>query len=200
MITRLDWPRRVAAGSAAALLVVGSPATATDNSQDTAATAQVQPGAQVNGYNVSVVAFDRGSFRQQGDRWIEYDINNRPIFTFEETNRDDWSVYLFDRTRNVRLQLDLHRRKVGYGANGGTVSDLYDIVSASAGRMPDRWSFRDRERFQRNVTRWVNAGPIWNRQDAAVKCPVVAYAVDGRWTGEWRTTRQGQMSVCEIGQ
>ena len=47
-------------------------------------------------------------------------------------------------------------------------------------------------------TRLVNAGPIWNQQDAQSKCPVVAYAVDGRWTGAWRTTQEGQMSVCEI--
>jgi len=197
MMTRLNWPCGLAAGTMAALLIVGSPARAADNPQVAAAPALAQPGVQVNGSNVSFVAFDRGSFRQHGNRWMEYDINNRPIFTFEETNRDEWSVYLYDRSRNVRLQLDLHRRKVGYGADGARISDLYDIVSASAGRLPDRWPFRDRS--QRAETRWVNAGPIWNRQDATVKCPVVAYAVDGRWTGEWRTTRQGQMSVCEIG-
>lgn len=160
--------------------------------------ARAQPGTQVTGYNVSYVTFDRGSFRQQGSRWTEYDINNRPVFTFEETNRDDWSVYLYDRGRNVRLQLDLHRRKVGYSPNDGPMSDLYNIVSARAGQMASRWPFRNVDR-SRAGTRWVNAGPIWNRSDAAVKCPVVAYAVDGRWTGEWRTTRQGQMSVCEIG-
>jgi hypothetical protein len=168
------------------------------------APAQAQPGTQVNGYNVSYVAFDRGSFRQDGKRWTEYDINNRPVFTFDETGRDDWSVYLYDRSRNVRLQLDLHRRKIGYGENDQRVSDLYDIVSARTGRIADIWPFRDGDRARgqwsrRAETRWVNAGPIWNRQDAAMKCPVAAYAVEGRWTGEWRTTRQGQMSVCEIG-
>lgn len=44
----------------------------------------------------------------------------------------------------------------------------------------------------------VNAGPIWNQADAELKCPVVAYAVHGTWTGQWVTTEQGQMSVCEI--
>lgn len=168
-----------------------------------AAPAQAQPGTQVTGHNVSYVTFDRGSFRQQGGGWTEYDINNRPIFTFEETNRDDWSVYLYDRSRNVRLQLDLHRRKVGYGPNDGPMSDLYDIVSARTGQLANRWPFRNTNRPSDNRplagTHWVNAGPIWNRSDAAMKCPVAAYAVGGRWTGEWRTTRPGQMSVCEIG-
>jgi len=165
--------------------------------------ASAQPGPQVDGRTVTFVQFDRGSFRQQGDSWVEYDINNRPIFTFDETHRDDWSVYLVDRSRNVRLQLDLHRRKVGYAEGNGRMSDLYDIVSVSGPRLPNTWPFRDLVRprddwAQSRGRRWVNAGPIWNQQDARVKCPVVAYAVDGRWTGQWRTTRQGRMSVCEI--
>ena len=46
--------------------------------------------------------------------------------------------------------------------------------------------------------REVEAGPIWSDGDAATKCPVVAYAVHGVWTGQWRTVTQGEMSVCEI--
>lgn len=46
--------------------------------------------------------------------------------------------------------------------------------------------------------RSVEAGPIWSQADAELKCPVAAFAVRGRWTGKWVTTRQGQMSVCEV--
>ena len=46
--------------------------------------------------------------------------------------------------------------------------------------------------------RAVEAGPIWNQQDAGKKCPVAAAAVRGKWTGHWWTTVQGQMSVCQI--
>ena len=178
------------AAAPAALLLAESPA-------------QAQRGTQVTGQNVSYVAFDRGSFRQQGNRWTEYDANDRPVFTFEETRRDDWSVYLYDRSRDVRLQLDLHRRKIGYAEAGRQMSDIYDIVTARAGAMAGLWPFGGGDRqgnwARRGETRWVNAGPIWNQQDAAMKCPVAAYAVEGRWTGEWKTTRQGQMSVCQIG-
>lgn len=46
--------------------------------------------------------------------------------------------------------------------------------------------------------RWVDAGPIWNQFDADRKCPNVARDVGGKWTGEWKTTQPGRMSVCEI--
>lgn len=46
--------------------------------------------------------------------------------------------------------------------------------------------------------RWREAGPIWNQVDADRKCPKVARDAGGKWTGQWKTTRPGQMSVCEI--
>ena len=45
---------------------------------------------------------------------------------------------------------------------------------------------------------WIDAGPIWNQVDADRKCPQVANGIGGNWTGQWKTTRPGQMSVCEI--
>ncbi len=44
----------------------------------------------------------------------------------------------------------------------------------------------------------VAAGPILNNDDAKVKCPVVAAAVNGKWTGQWRTTVFAVASVCDI--
>ena len=41
---------------------------------------------------------------------------------------------------------------------------------------------------------WVEAGPIWNDFDAQRKCPKVCG--NDRWDGNWKTTVQGQMSVC----
>jgi Mannan-binding protein len=49
----------------------------------------------------------------------------------------------------------------------------------------------------RNV-REVEAGPIWSQMDAERKCPALAKANGGVWTGQWRTTVPGQMSVCEL--
>jgi len=41
-----------------------------------------------------------------------------------------------------------------------------------------------------------NAGPIWSNQQAQTVCPAVCTSHDRLWKGEWRTTVQGQMSVC----
>ena len=44
----------------------------------------------------------------------------------------------------------------------------------------------------------VEVGPIWNQADAEVKCAKAARKAGGTWTGQWRTTRPGIMSECEI--
>lgn len=162
--------------------------------------AAAQPGTGVTGWNVQSVQVDRASFVRQSDgSWAELDANERVTFRFVEVQRDEWSVYLNDPGRNVQLQLDLFRRKVSYGTGGGPRSDLYDITAASRfGAQAQRPASRPAPQPPVQRTRLVNAGPIWDQQDAQAKCPVAAYAVNGRWTGQWRTTREGQMSVCEI--
>jgi|GEM_PF-2265375 len=42
----------------------------------------------------------------------------------------------------------------------------------------------------------VEAGPLWNDQHAAERCPQVCASLGG-WTGEWWTTVRGEMSVCQ---
>ena len=160
---------------------------------------------ETDGRNVQQVFFSGGSFRKTGPgRWTEYNAQGRAMFNFTETGRDKWSVYLNDRSRHVRLQLDLYRKWVGYADNGGAMSALYQIQSASrrrgaspSQRPTPRPAPRPSPRPSGN-TRDVNAGPIWSREDAKTKCPVVAASQGGQWTGEWRTTVQGKMSVCEI--
>ena len=46
--------------------------------------------------------------------------------------------------------------------------------------------------------REVEAGPIWNQMDAERKCPQAARKAGGSWTGQWRTTQVGRMSVCAV--
>lgn len=43
----------------------------------------------------------------------------------------------------------------------------------------------------------IEAGPIWNNADARNKCPGICYGNGLSWSGQWHTTVQGQMSVCE---
>ena len=45
----------------------------------------------------------------------------------------------------------------------------------------------------------IQAGPIWNEGDAQAKCPNVCAQARQPWSGLWRTTVWGQMSVCSCG-
>jgi hypothetical protein len=42
----------------------------------------------------------------------------------------------------------------------------------------------------------LEAGPIWNNEDAKTKCPPICTDHGGYWKGQWTTTVWGQMSVC----
>lgn len=42
----------------------------------------------------------------------------------------------------------------------------------------------------------VNAGPIWDNQDAQTKCPKTCANVNLKWNNQWTTTVLDEMSVC----
>jgi hypothetical protein len=42
----------------------------------------------------------------------------------------------------------------------------------------------------------INAGPIWNNEDAKSKCAVVCDKHHLTWDGNWRTVEWNKMSVC----
>ena len=88
--------------------------------------------APVNGSNLSRADFAQGRFLQEDGGWTEYGAGGEARFRFEETGRDEWSVYLLDRSRNFAIQLDVHRRMITLSANGGRRSDLYPIVDMSS--------------------------------------------------------------------
>lgn len=50
----------------------------------------------------------------------------------------------------------------------------------------------------RRGVRSVEVGPIWNQMDAERKCSEAARRAGGTWNGQWRTTRPGRMSECDI--
>ncbi|GAB2184498.1 MliC family protein [Roseibium sp. LAB1] len=92
-----------------------------------------QPSAAsgLNGRNVGVVRHSGGSFTHVGNgQWQEADVYGTVNFYFQEFGRDDWSVYLHDSSRNVTLQLDLHRRMILYAQGDAPRSDLYAITDA----------------------------------------------------------------------
>ena len=86
------------------------------------------PAKSVNGRTVKQVNFNGGAFIDRGQkRWAETGANNQTRFSFTEVNRDDWSVYLKDSSRNVSIQLDLWTKKIMYGVGNSKKTPLYNI-------------------------------------------------------------------------
>lgn len=85
----------------------------------------------VNGRNVLRADHVQGSFRQTSPgQWAEFNASGQIAFRFSEIMRDDWSVYLHDSSRNVQIQIDMHRKWISFGVNNQARSDLYQIASA----------------------------------------------------------------------
>lgn len=89
--------------------------------------------AGVNGTNVARVEFNQGSVIQKAAAkvWVEYDPAGNAINRYEERSRDEWSVYLYDPSRNMRLAVDLHRRELIIVGENGDTSVMATISGAS---------------------------------------------------------------------
>ena len=51
---------------------------------------------------------------------------------------------------------------------------------------------------QTQIPSEVEAGPIYNNDDAKDKCNAAATAIGAEWNGEWVTTIWGKQSVCGL--
>lgn len=199
------------AAIAVALAVPG--ATALANSHE----APAQRG--VDGRNVTRVFHTGGGSFEQIDngRWIEFGDDGTLIHEFEERSRDAFRISLYDHARGARVWIDLRQREISGAPAFGPPRFLYRITDVDAGQRGRGWRGRrgqgeggwNRGRdggpdrgtgggWGRNETRNVEVGPIWNQSDAEFKCRNKASEMRGEWTGQWSTTIQGRMSVCEI--
>ncbi len=89
--------------------------------------------AKANGFNAGSVFYPGGRFvnTSQGV-WIE--TNRDGNHYFKEAGRDEWSVYLYDQNRSVRIQLDLFKREIFYSAPNVNRRVLYGITGAKIAR------------------------------------------------------------------
>ena len=93
------------------------------------------PTGVVNGRNVKRVVYEwadkkLGYFENKGSKkWVEGSLKGKERFLFEEIQRDDWSVYLYDASRQVSIQLDLHRKEIFYSDPKTTKRVQYNISS-----------------------------------------------------------------------
>lgn len=171
----------------------------------------------VDGRNVTRVFHDGpGSFEQlDSGRWVEFGDDGRLIHEFDERSRDRDRIELFDRARGVRVWIDLRTREIGGTPAFGAPRMLYRILDLDAGERTRGWRGRrggggnggwngggnnggGYNGGGRGNVRDYEVGPIWNQRDAETKCRNKARDMRGEWTGQWSTTVQGRMSVCEI--
>jgi hypothetical protein len=87
---------------------------------------------EVTGFTVGYVAFDGGEYNQiEEGLWLETSSTNGAGFSFEELERDEWSVYLYDPTRNVSIQLDLWTREIIYDDNTGNEPFVLYVITGA---------------------------------------------------------------------
>lgn len=93
--------------------------------------------AQANGWLVQLVSYSQGGrtsgeYRQTGDRtWKEISFSSGNPYNFNETGRDETSVYLHDPSRNVDIHIDLEAGKVYYRDANSSWRELYDVEGVS---------------------------------------------------------------------
>jgi hypothetical protein len=179
--------------------------------------------APATGANVRSVSYPQGVYRQTGPRaWAEFDKSGKQTNAFVEDARDEWSVFLFDPARNVRVQIDLYRKKIRYTENGGSYADLYDVTGSAAGlgaaaakpvartspslassdgfwnNSPVRYGVGAAGGNLAGVLRGVEGGAITGQGDANQRCPEAARAVNGTWTGQWHQGQGGFPGLCLV--
>ncbi len=150
----------------------------------------------VNGWLVNLVEVGSGGaasgrFAQVDTRhWVETGLDGGERFRFDETARDDWSVYLHDRSRDVYLQIDLFTGRVGYHVGSGTPTELYDVVMATDDNVPPEPEAESR----------VVKGPRVNRVEfgSPDRFEGVLRQVDGTtWVEDGAGTDRGRFSFNE---
>lgn len=180
--------------------VIAGPAAAQISYGDKATTASYNSG--------NIIYFGRIDYVSPG-KWVETTKDKSYQYNYVETGRDPNSVFLYDSSRNVRLQLDFKRKMIAASFNDATYVDYIKISSSaslSKGRRPRPLITRNIVKApgtravqpRQGVVRKTNAGPIYNQQDAQLKCPVAAYAVGGTWTNQWSQTGNPNMAVCDV--
>jgi hypothetical protein len=102
--------------------------------------------AQVTGHSVTFVEYPGGTFVQNEDgTWKELTHTN--IFSLKETSRDNSSVYLFDASRNISIQLDISRKEIYKSWDKPQKTKLYDVTKILEGPVGYTWCADDNGTF-----------------------------------------------------
>ena len=92
------------------------------------------PTNSVNACNAVYADYGDGVLFESSDsNWVEFSPHS--TYAFKETHRDEWSVYLEDQSRGVKLQVDFHRNQVFYSDKTTAIRPQYKIIEGK--RDPD---------------------------------------------------------------
>jgi hypothetical protein len=92
------------------------------------------PTNSVNACNAVYADYGTGVlFEASGSNWVEFSPHS--TYAFQETHRDEWSVYLEDPSRGVELQVDFHTDQIFYSDKSTPKRPQYKIIEGK--RDPD---------------------------------------------------------------
>ena len=114
----------------------------------------------------------------------------------------DWQTHTITHHSPGHFSEDKTRSSNSFGvhfnaAPNGLMQAFSQIISNNRQPAQDHNHRRAHHRWQRKSLRWINAGPIWNQNDAQSKCPGTCKNKNRRWNGQWRTTQANVQSVCQ---
>ncbi|MCH9685736.1 MAG: hypothetical protein K0V04_30165 [Deltaproteobacteria bacterium] len=134
---------------------------AVDAAADRATTDQT-----VDGFNAVRVEIENNeTFEQVGDLWVRRSFTGGIRHTFEETDRDQWTVYLHDHDRQRSVWLDLHTSKVSFQDQGAPVAVLSPILSAYSTHKAVNGLNANRVEIYDGQGAFQNSGIAWHELD-----------------------------------
>lgn len=134
----------------------------------------------INGYNTTFIGYDGGSFfKDASGAWKEGTVTN--IWTFKETRRDEWSVYLFDESRQMSIQLDLYKKEIILNWERSDRRKLYDVTKALDGPV--------------GFLKWGAENDVFNTNETID----VAYGANGKFVYKYGVTGQVKFNNATFG-
>ncbi len=99
--------------------------------ESTAANVDKPTTLEVNGQTANFISFKNGYLRNKGRKeWVEEGKDLKMRFMFKEEKRDKSSIYLFNKSLNIRLRIDVSGKKIMQQKGNEPERVLYKIEEA----------------------------------------------------------------------
>ncbi|MCH9687505.1 MAG: hypothetical protein K0V04_39085, partial [Deltaproteobacteria bacterium] len=120
----------------------------------------------VNGYSAIRIDIDTNdTFEKVGDVWVRRSFTGGIRYTFEEVDRDEWSVFLHDESRDRTVILDLHTRNAHYRDDNEPLTVFSSIVAAYDTHKAVNGLNTNRVEIHSGDGAFQNYGAVWHELD-----------------------------------